>query len=223
MDPLAENYDSYSPYNYALNDPIGKLDPNGMWVELNKAKSWSFTDPADIAAYLQNNEINGDEQDDPKKKPEQKPVDKADLPIVLPGSIVLEEVVIKAWRATRSAVSSGASFLLRGMGGAATMTAALVLLPANYNYQLNNGVPPGELPPPPIFNFAANRDKGKNERHGDGGRAQTKSEKQIEELETSKEGKSKAGRQRIDRKIQNIKRDAARKSKGEERSRANKR
>lgn len=37
------------------------------------------------------------------------------------------------------------------------MTAALVFLPANYDYQLNNGVPPGELPPPV---FPLNLDRG---------------------------------------------------------------
>lgn len=65
VDPLAESYHSYSPYNYALNDPIGKLDPNGMWVE--SKDRFSTTDPADIAAFLQSNEINPDAQDDPRK------------------------------------------------------------------------------------------------------------------------------------------------------------
>ncbi|MGB6084914.1 DUF6443 domain-containing protein [Moheibacter sp.] len=32
-DPLSEEYPSWSPYNYALNNPIFFLDPNGLWVD----------------------------------------------------------------------------------------------------------------------------------------------------------------------------------------------
>ncbi|MFD2904395.1 DUF6443 domain-containing protein [Sphingobacterium anhuiense] len=65
IDPLAESYHSYSPYNYALNDPIGKLDPNGMWVET--AGGWSTNDTDDIAAFMQQIQ-ESDKEDPPKKK-----------------------------------------------------------------------------------------------------------------------------------------------------------
>ena len=33
VDPMADSYLSFSPYNYTLNNPISLVDPNGMWVE----------------------------------------------------------------------------------------------------------------------------------------------------------------------------------------------
>ena len=33
MDPLAEKYPSWSPYNYVLNNPVGMVDPDGMDAE----------------------------------------------------------------------------------------------------------------------------------------------------------------------------------------------
>jgi hypothetical protein len=33
LDPMAEEYPSWSPYNYAVNNPINNYDPNGKWVE----------------------------------------------------------------------------------------------------------------------------------------------------------------------------------------------
>jgi hypothetical protein len=62
MDPRADIYQSYSPYNYALNDPKGKLDPNGMWVET--AGGWSTNNPNDIAEFMQNMRQNDQDNDD---------------------------------------------------------------------------------------------------------------------------------------------------------------
>ncbi|MCS3557660.1 MULTISPECIES: RHS repeat domain-containing protein [unclassified Sphingobacterium] len=51
IDPMADKYQSYSPYNYALNDPVGKLDPNGMWTRM--AGGWKSTsDPEEITEFM---------------------------------------------------------------------------------------------------------------------------------------------------------------------------
>src|SRR5690554_4024924 len=34
IDPLAENYSSYTPYTYAINNPIFFVDPNGKWISV---------------------------------------------------------------------------------------------------------------------------------------------------------------------------------------------
>ncbi len=66
-------------------------------------------------------------------------------------------------------------------------------------------------------------DSSKNEKHGDRGKAESKADKQIKELEKQLESATKKQKKKIKHKIQNIKNDAAKKAKGEEHSRTNKR
>ncbi|MBV4359100.1 DUF6443 domain-containing protein [Pinibacter aurantiacus] len=64
----------------------------------------------------------------------------------------------------------------------------------------------------------------KNEKHGDGGRAKSKAEKQIEKLkEDLKNTVNRRDKQKIEQKIKNITKDAAQKAKGQEHSRIGKR
>lgn len=107
------------------------------------------------------------------------------------------------------------------IGSAAAAASAAGLACLVYSPQLGDGsCPPGGCVSP-YQNKA--QDSGKNEKHGDGGRAQDKAKNRIEELEEQSRNATGNERKKIEQKIKNIKRDAARKAKGEEHSRAGKR
>jgi len=62
----------------------------------------------------------------------------------------------------------------------------------------------------------------KNEKHGDSGRSMTKAEQQMQDLQDQMQGANKKTRKKLQNKINNIKRDAQKKAKGEEHSRTRK-
>ena len=100
-------------------------------------------------------------------------------------------------------------------------------------------VPEGERDPDGVYDHEASTDSlteeitaismaalmgsSKNERHGDGGRANSKAEEQIAELESQLANATGNDAKKIKQKIQNIRKTAAKKKKGEEHSRGKKR
>lgn len=81
----------------------------------------------------------------------------------------------------------------------------------------------GEVTAIAMVAITGRSDSSKNEKHGDSGRAESKAEKQIAELEKKLQGASGNDARKIQQKIQNIRKTAARKRKGEEHSRGKKR
>ena len=68
-----------------------------------------------------------------------------------------------------------------------------------------------------------NKDNSKNEKHGDGGRKMSKTEKQIQELQEQMKGATKKVQKKLQDKIDNIREAAHKARKGEEHSKGNKR
>jgi RHS repeat-associated protein len=52
VDPMADSYQAFSPYNYTLNNPVKFTDPNGMWVEGENGGMFT-DDPGDISKFFQ--------------------------------------------------------------------------------------------------------------------------------------------------------------------------
>jgi RHS repeat-associated protein len=71
LDPLSEKWNNYSPYNYALNNPISLLDPNGMDVaEFSWGTRYTGADAQEAFRQLQGS--SGGSQDNEGDKDKEK-------------------------------------------------------------------------------------------------------------------------------------------------------
>ncbi|MBS1662277.1 MAG: hypothetical protein JST68_14630 [Bacteroidetes bacterium] len=66
IDPLAEVGRRWSPYNYAMDNPLRFMDPDGMWAE--DANGYSTTDPNEIKSFLSNATFDKGQRDNAVKK-----------------------------------------------------------------------------------------------------------------------------------------------------------
>jgi RHS repeat-associated protein len=75
-DPMSSKYYDYSPFNYALNNPLAVSDPDGMDVVPFQVTGWTFTGKDAIAAFnslrstsrKNREQVDEDNEDDKDKK-----------------------------------------------------------------------------------------------------------------------------------------------------------
>jgi len=86
LDPMSSKYTSYSPYNYALNNPISLLDPNGMDVEeFSWGTRYTGTDAQEAFRQLQGSNSGSRDNNGDKDKEKNKGNSKtAFAPVLFP-------------------------------------------------------------------------------------------------------------------------------------------
>ncbi len=194
VDPLADKYPGLSPYAYCANNPVMFVDPDGMQPAAVKALRM----PKRIKA-LWNYWC---------------AIRAAKVGGAVAGGWYLgnylpkEELNTKAEEVINSITEGAVQNNVNNESQSSTSSSKTAT--ASPNIDLDDLNP--------------KKDNSKNEKHGDGGRAKSKAEKQIKDLEEqAKNTSNKKEREKINRKIINIRENAARKAKGEEHSRGSKR
>ena len=239
MDPLAEKNNSYSPYGYISNNPIKYIDFKGedgwdyilgLLAAYADNFGWGFTNFREFAATRVK------DADDFNKG-----LTMGDALSVATGAIESDsgmglmgigDITISISLATELPSGGTSTVAVAVGGGEFIIGAALSAHGAGMSFSASKNLSDKKGH---IYNQTERttssfektikvKDNGKNERHGDGGRALSKSEKQIRQLEEkAAQTQSKKERNKIENKIKNIKRNAESKKKGEEHSRDSKR
>ena len=201
---MSDYYPEYSPYIFCGNNPVLYIDEFG-------------TDFINFIFHFS--------QDPPQKKNPQEPNSK-DNPYEIDEVVITPDPLPNT-----SSKRENTSSRTKSKSSSLTFSTPIVL--ENVFERINTVVinPCVAI----IFSFAIllqgdssptqyEKSNGKNEQHGDGGRALEKADKQIKDLEKQYENsKSRVERQRIRKKIDRIRKDAQRKRKGENHSNGNKR
>ncbi|MDD2797225.1 MAG: DUF6443 domain-containing protein [Bacteroidales bacterium] len=223
FDPSAEKDYSTSPYAFCGNNPVNRIDPDGLFSTSSKdIFDFSFQNEglespfqANLDQYYRNHTFDYQEEKpttsptitydsssgknrSSSKAGDNKAENKASA--VIPVALTIGEAV----RDIEIVIEVGAT---------AVITGALAILAVT----LTGDTDSRER----VLNNAT--DSGKNERHGDRGRTKTKVEKQLQDLEAQLQGATGTEKKKIKQKIKNIEENAAKNEKGEEHSRGNKR
>jgi len=194
VDPMSDYYPDYSPYVFCGNNPIIYVDEIG-------------TEFVDFSFCFY--------QDPPQKKDPEKPNTKE-------NPYEIEEVVITAPKEQRTRraqwvniISAPVSFYYVEKVVTAIINASVIpTIFVSLATLMQGDTSPNQY----------SKSNGKNESHGDNGRALEKADKQIKDLEKQlKRTKNNRERKIIKKKIENIRKSAQKKKSGENHSNTNKR
>lgn len=231
QDKHAEKYYWLSPYAYCAGNPVNCIDPDGKDI-LDCVVGFAVGVGTDIipgSGYLRDSYSPSDASD------YNSGLQAADNVVATAGSciagdglakigvgLLAAELGVAATAVTGGAgselsvpvVAGGAAIIVEG----ALETAAGAIVMVNANENQSQGYDRGKK------EDSVTKTHGKNESHGDGGRAMTKAEKKIEQYKLQlQNAANKKEREAIKVKIKNVTEDAKRKAKGENHSQGNKR
>jgi|GEM_PF-5600196 len=221
-DPLAEFAPEWTPFRYGFNNPISYIDPDGLFESKKEAKEHAKNENIKTG-FLRKNKIvknkDGSYSIDNKKGGSTTFRDSGS------GEVIKTALVVDSKpQSTSSQIMSGtmAAALVTsqldspilGPGDAVALLEILLGTAAAGLAYITVDQLTTTIPDPYVFSKKA-FDAGKNDAHGDSGRAMEKALKQKAEIEKQMQGASRKLKQRLKKKIERIIKDAKAKDKGE--------
>lgn len=211
IDNSAESYLPYSPYVYVGNNTIRRVDTDGNdWGDIVKGAIVAVVDNATAGAVNLRGKVS---YHDPKDF--NRGQDVGDVVSIIAGGVEVGVGGGMAAGGVGVTVASGGTAAIAGLP-----TAAAGVLVAGHGVVMGASGANNLMMQKGRVNEGSN---GLNEKHGDGGRAKTKAEKQVIELKEKLQDATGKEKQKINQKIKNIQETARQKAKGVEHSRSNKR
>ena len=222
-DPLAGKYLSFSPFSYCGSNPIRFSDYDGRdWKDKAKGYAVGFITNAIPGTSSLRDMVSVTDQSDYNlalKNTDNAAIALGKAMVIEGGGMIAggEAAMAVGGAMVLSVAGAPEGVAVAGEGAALSATGlktamAGVMLMANAGNNTSEGYDRGRV-----------RNNSKNEKHGDNGRALSKSERQIKQLQDRVNNTpSRHERKKLEQTIKNIRRDADKKAKGEEHSRSNK-